>query len=160
MVIWDTQFTSALVYDLIGLSVSDSLSLSRQPESDTVISFLEARRRKFSQDRGKQGIFSDKRDNNPSANCLYISVPSKMEANLTALKIRKSPDENMFELHYLYRHGAINLVMHYADTQNLLLIDPFFFSILSDKLPDVKVKKKIGTGTPHFSPKKSKIYEF
>lgn len=45
VVIWDTQFTSALVYDLIGLSVSDSLSLSRQPESDAVISFLEAGRR-------------------------------------------------------------------------------------------------------------------
>lgn len=44
LVIWDTQFTYALVYDLIGLSVSDSLSLSRQPGSDTVISFLEARR--------------------------------------------------------------------------------------------------------------------
>lgn len=80
------------------------------------------------------------RDSNPSA-LLYlcISVQSKMEANLTTLKSTKSPDYNMLEPQYLYRHGAINLVIHFADTQNLLLIDHIFFSILSDKLPGVKV---------------------
>lgn len=73
MVIWDTQFTPALVYDLIGLSVSDSLSFSRQPESDTVISFLEGRKGKRSQDSEKQGILFSMRDTNPSAICVSVS---------------------------------------------------------------------------------------
>lgn len=57
VVIWDTQFTSALVYDLIGLSVSDSLSLSRQPESDTVISSFGSQEEKTLPRQRVQGFF-------------------------------------------------------------------------------------------------------
>lgn len=60
-----------------------------------------------------------------------------MEANLTTLKSTNSPNDNMLELQSLSRRGAINLVLHYADTQ--LPFNRSFFFILSDKLLDVKL---------------------